>query len=383
MQKKFYIYRFIDENENIIYIGRTNDISRRILKEHFTPNTHLPNECYLETARVEYVEFEYESEEVAYEAILINKEKPKYNTQFNDIAEFDIKLPIMMWRTFEWEYKGQLEILKSMKKKTNSIRDVLAPVLLSEKYTGSVSLGFADIDEMVFLEQTSTVLVAAPSNTYKTTYALNIAISNAKNGKHVLYVNLKDSAEMLICRILSAETSIDIYQIYSKLLTNEDWKNICEVSSFLDSLPITFYNRSICGNSLSDIEKIIHEEDYDLIILDDLNSISDFECSYDSDKTLCSMNRIKGIALDAKKPMVLLYSIYNKSLNTRADPRPMISDLNNSMISYSDVIQFLHRNTTEPDSSKLAIITAKNHIGLTGIVSMEINDENLVIHKDT
>ncbi|MBO5127702.1 MAG: hypothetical protein J6D10_09045, partial [Clostridia bacterium] len=76
-------------------------------------------------------------------------------------------------------------------------------------------------------------------------------------------------------------------------------------------------------------------------------------------------------------------SIYNKSLNTRADPRPMISDLNNSMISYSDVIQFLHRNTTEPDSSKLAIITAKNHIGLTGIVSMEINDENLVIHKDT
>lgn len=97
MQKHFFVYRFIDENENIIYIGRTNDISRRILKEHFTPNTHLPNECYLETARVEYVEFEYESEEVAYEAILINKEKPKYNTQFNDIAEFDIKLPIMMW----------------------------------------------------------------------------------------------------------------------------------------------------------------------------------------------------------------------------------------------------------------------------------------------
>ncbi len=31
----FFLYKFIDSNENIIYIGRTNDIRRRILKEHF------------------------------------------------------------------------------------------------------------------------------------------------------------------------------------------------------------------------------------------------------------------------------------------------------------------------------------------------------------
>ena len=48
----FFLYRFIDSNENIIYIGRTNDIRRRLLKEHFSDNTHLPNECYLETVRV-------------------------------------------------------------------------------------------------------------------------------------------------------------------------------------------------------------------------------------------------------------------------------------------------------------------------------------------
>ena len=41
----FCLYRFMDIDGKIIYIGRTNDIERRILKEHFTDNTHLPNQC--------------------------------------------------------------------------------------------------------------------------------------------------------------------------------------------------------------------------------------------------------------------------------------------------------------------------------------------------
>ena len=45
----FYLYGFIDVEERVIYIGRTNAIRRRILKEHFADNTHLPKECYLET----------------------------------------------------------------------------------------------------------------------------------------------------------------------------------------------------------------------------------------------------------------------------------------------------------------------------------------------
>ena len=35
LDMSFFLYKFIDSNENIIYIGRTNDIRRRILKEHF------------------------------------------------------------------------------------------------------------------------------------------------------------------------------------------------------------------------------------------------------------------------------------------------------------------------------------------------------------
>ena len=68
---KFFLYRFLDNKGNIIYIGRTNDIRRRMLKEHFTNNTHLPDECYLETEKVEYTEIINESEEVAW--TIVNK----------------------------------------------------------------------------------------------------------------------------------------------------------------------------------------------------------------------------------------------------------------------------------------------------------------------
>ncbi len=106
-----YLYRFLGKRNNVLYIGRTNDIARRILKEHFTPNTHLPPECYLETAYVEYAEFLNESEEVAYEAILINQIRPKYDIQFKDDASFSVSLPEIVWRPFAREFENQLNML--------------------------------------------------------------------------------------------------------------------------------------------------------------------------------------------------------------------------------------------------------------------------------
>ena len=56
------MYRLLDIEGKVIYIGRTNNINMRILKEHFTNNTYFPNECYLETEKVEYTEVINESE---------------------------------------------------------------------------------------------------------------------------------------------------------------------------------------------------------------------------------------------------------------------------------------------------------------------------------
>ncbi|MFU8692740.1 GIY-YIG nuclease family protein (plasmid) [Rossellomorea sp. FS2] len=51
-----YLYRFINKEEQIIYIGRTNHLNARLMSQHFTAQGHLSPECYEECAKVEYAE---------------------------------------------------------------------------------------------------------------------------------------------------------------------------------------------------------------------------------------------------------------------------------------------------------------------------------------
>ena len=224
-QRKFYLYRFINDKDEIIYIGRTNDIRRRIITEHFTNNTHLPNECYNETQRVEYAEFANESEEVAYEAILINQEKPKYNTQFKDSAKFDVKIPLIEWKSFEWDFEGQMEIMKGFKNEYVSISDALCKCIFDKSSLKYFTHGFPSIDMSTAIPPYSMTLIAGVSGTFKTSYGLQIARANALryNNKKVLYINLKDSTESLMSRLISMEACIKTEKLYKSRLTENDW----------------------------------------------------------------------------------------------------------------------------------------------------------------
>ena len=66
-----------------------------------------------------------ESEEVAYEAILINQIRPKYNIQFKDEGNFNVKIPEFQWNLFEWEYEGQFAWLKKKKMGVINAKDVI------------------------------------------------------------------------------------------------------------------------------------------------------------------------------------------------------------------------------------------------------------------
>lgn len=62
---------------------------------------------------------------MAYEAVLINQCRPKYNTQFKDDGEFEIDIPEFIWKEFEWEYEGQLAWLKMKKKGVINANDAI------------------------------------------------------------------------------------------------------------------------------------------------------------------------------------------------------------------------------------------------------------------
>lgn len=387
--KEYYLYRFLDKNNKVIYIGRTNNINRRILREHFTNNTHLIAECYSETEKVEFVKLQNESEQVVYEASLINFEKPKYNKQFNDNGNIKIEIPDFEWTEFEWEFAGQKELMKMMKSDKIQLEDSLASVvskISNAQPNRFVSTGYRLIDKMVVLYPEATMLIAETGSLYGYKYTLNIVINNAINSKKVLYLNLKNSAESITYQILSLNSNVDLTKIQSgstEELTKEEWGRIVSSASLLKDGMISFINHSEEKYDLEFINKKAKADSYDLIIIDDLNSVT-ADNNYDSDKMNIIMQRIKKLALEIRTPIISLYSFDKKKFTDEERKKCTIHDLSyNSLKNFNDIIQFVHaipfyeydKSEETKDfefitSTKIEVITAKNSLGMTGAVEL-------------
>ena len=81
-----YVYRFINIADTIIYVGRTSEsLTQRFLGHH-----HLPDECYRQVKRIEYIECATAAETALKEIYYINlykNNKPYYN-------KLDLREPI-------------------------------------------------------------------------------------------------------------------------------------------------------------------------------------------------------------------------------------------------------------------------------------------------
>lgn len=96
-----FVYKFIDTNNTIIYIGKTTNLDNRLKHQHFTKNGHLPNECYGETDKVYYAILTNDDEMSIYERYLINLYQPKFNILHNNGSVFQFKLPDLKWFDYE------------------------------------------------------------------------------------------------------------------------------------------------------------------------------------------------------------------------------------------------------------------------------------------
>lgn len=77
-----YVYRFRHYLTNeIIYVGKTTRKINTRMNEHFSKRGHLPNKCYDNVGKIEYIEVSSDADARLVELYLINKYKPKYNIE--------------------------------------------------------------------------------------------------------------------------------------------------------------------------------------------------------------------------------------------------------------------------------------------------------------
>lgn len=99
----FYIYRFLNKYNEVIYIGKTNQLRYRIYKHIRCKHDNLPQKCKTEIEKAEYIRLNNACDMSIMEIYLINYYQPKYNI-FDNAIVGGIQLPIpKLWNEYNIE----------------------------------------------------------------------------------------------------------------------------------------------------------------------------------------------------------------------------------------------------------------------------------------
>lgn len=243
-----------------------------------------------------------------------------------------------------------------------------------------IATGFIDLDyRTTGFQPSDLILVAARPSMGKTAFALNIAQTAAvKNGHKVAIFSLEMSKDQLVNRMLCSEAMVDAQKIRTGSLDNDDWTKLAraigplsEASIFIDDTP---------GISMTELRakcrRLKLEHGLDFIMIDYLQLMTGSGKNESRQQEISDISRsLKGLAREMNAPVVALSQL-SRACESRADHRPMLSDLRESgaIEQDADVVMFLYRDEYyHPDTEQKNIgevIISKQRNGPTGTVEL-------------
>lgn len=242
-----------------------------------------------------------------------------------------------------------------------------------------VATGFADMDQLTGgLQRSDLVIVAARPSVGKTALALGMAYGAAiTHGKTVGIFSLEMSAEQLVTRLLSTETGVDTHRLRMGQINDGEWDRISRAFGRLAEANI--FIDDTAAASIMDIRskarRLQAEHGLDLLIIDYLQLMT-ARRSENRVQEISEISRgLKGLARELNVPVVALSQL-SRAVETRADHRPMLSDLreSGSIEQDADIVMFIYREEVyEPETDKKGIaeiIVAKHRNGPVGTVHL-------------
>lgn len=242
-----------------------------------------------------------------------------------------------------------------------------------------VDTGFIDLNAITNgLQKTDLILIAARPATGKTAFALNLAQNAAKKNRSVALFSLEMSKTQLAQRILSATSKVEMKNIKSGDISEEEWQKIIDGISMMNEYKIQINDsaginaaqiRSLC-------RKLKMQKGLDLIVIDYLQLMQGSLRTENRQQEISNISRnLKILAKELDCPVVALSQL-SRAPEQRTNHRPMLSDLRESgaIEQDADVVMFLYRDEIyNPDTDKknvTEVIIAKHRNGEIGTVEL-------------
>ncbi|MEZ8269263.1 MULTISPECIES: replicative DNA helicase [Vibrio] len=251
-----------------------------------------------------------------------------------------------------------------------------------------VDTGFNDLNKKTAgLQGSDLIIVAARPSMGKTTFAMNLCENAAmKQDKPVLIFSLEMPAEQLMMRMLASLSRVDQTKIRTGQLDDEDWARISSSMGILMDKKNMYIDDS-SGLTPTEVRsrarRIAREHDgISMIMIDYLQLMRVPSLSDNRTLEIAEISRsLKALAKELNVPVVALSQL-NRSLEQRADKRPVNSDLreSGSIEQDADLIMFIYRDEVyNPDSSLKGIaeiILGKQRNGPIGSVRLTFQGQH-------
>ena len=246
-----------------------------------------------------------------------------------------------------------------------------------------VPTGFYDLDRMTAGFQAGDLIVlAARPSMGKTALAINIAENVAlQEGLPVAVFSMEMGAAQLAVRIVGSIGRIDQGHLRTGKLTDEEWPRLTEAIEKLRTISLHIdESAGLTSSELRANARRLARQcgQLGLIVVDYLQLMSGSASGDENRATeLGEISRgLKMLAKELKCPVIALSQL-NRSVETRPDKRPMMSDLRESgaIEQDADIIMFIYRDEyytkdacKEPGIAE--VIIAKQRNGPTGVVKL-------------
>jgi replicative DNA helicase len=259
--------------------------------------------------------------------------------------------------------------------------------LFQQPHDGGVNTGYDDLNKKTAgLQPSDLIIVAARPSMGKTTFAMNLVENAAMlQDKPVLIFSLEMPSEQIMMRSLASLSRVDQTKIRTGQLDDEDWARISGTMGILLEKRNIYIDDS-SGLTPTEVRsrarRIAREHGgIGLIMIDYLQLMRVPALSDNRTLEIAEISRsLKALAKELNVPVVALSQL-NRSLEQRADKRPVNSDLreSGSIEQDADLIMFIYRDEVYHENSDLKgiaeIIIGKQRNGPIGTVRLTFNGQ--------
>ena len=259
-----------------------------------------------------------------------------------------------------------------------------------ENHSGvtGVTTGFVDLDKKTAgLQPSDLIIVAARPSMGKTTFAMNLCENAAMaSDKPVLVFSLEMPAEQIMMRMIASLARVDQTKIRTgQNLDETEWSKIASVFGMFKQKNNLYIDDSsgLTPTELRARARRVYRENggLSMIMVDYLQLMRAPAFSDNRTLEIAEISRsLKALAKELEVPVVALSQL-NRTLEQRADKRPVNSDLreSGSIEQDADLIMFIYRDEVYNDNSEdkgvAEIIIGKQRNGPIGRVRLAFNGQ--------